>query len=132
MTIVFADAAYYIALVSARDQHANAALSFADSYLGRYCTTTAVLTEVANILSKLATRPAMNQLWDSLRGDEVVDLVFVDETLWSRAADLYRRRADKEWSLTDCISFLVMWDREINEAVTSDHHFTQAGFTILM
>lgn len=132
MTTVFADAAYYVALISARDQHASAARSFAADYLGRYCTTTAVLTEVANTLSKAMTRRAMDRLWDSLLGDDTVDVVFLDEPLWIRAVDLYRQRIDKEWSLTDCISFLVMWDREITEAVTADHHFEQAGFTILM
>jgi uncharacterized protein len=132
MTAVFADAAFYVALVSARDQHAAAARSFADGYFGHYCTTTAVLTEVANTLSRRPTRRSMTQLWDSLRDDDMVDLVFVDEELWMRAFDFYQQRSDKEWSLTDCISFLVMWDREITEAVTADHHFEQAGFTKLM
>jgi len=46
--------------------------------------------------------------------------------------DLYASRPDKEWSLTDCISFAVMQDLGLNDALTGDHHFTQAGFTILL
>jgi len=45
---------------------------------------------------------------------------------------LYQQRPDKEWGLTDCISFVVMQEQGISEAFTSDHHFTQAGFTILL
>jgi predicted nucleic acid-binding protein len=45
---------------------------------------------------------------------------------------LYRERPDKEWALTDCVSFIVMEDRGISEALTTDEHFHQAGFQALM
>jgi predicted nucleic acid-binding protein len=45
---------------------------------------------------------------------------------------LYGQRADKSWSLTDCISFAVMEARGIRQALTADHHFTQAGFVALL
>ena len=54
-----------------------------------------------------------------------------EELLW-RGFALYRSREDKEWSLTDCISFIVMADEALTEALTGDHHFTQAGFTALL
>jgi uncharacterized protein len=41
-------------------------------------------------------------------------------------------RRDKEWSLTDCISFVVMKERGLTEALTADHHFEQAGFKALL
>ena len=46
--------------------------------------------------------------------------------------DLYDSRNDKQWSLTDCISFVVMQDYEITDALTGDHHFEQAGFRALL
>jgi predicted nucleic acid-binding protein len=52
--------------------------------------------------------------------------------LFKRGVELFRTRRDKEWSLTDCISFLVMQQRGISDALTHDHHFEQAGFTILL
>jgi len=45
---------------------------------------------------------------------------------------MYQRRPDKNWSLTDCISFVVMQDHGITEALTGDHHFEQAGFVALL
>ena len=44
----------------------------------------------------------------------------------------FAARPDKEWSLTDCISFVAMNERDITDALTSDHHFEQAGFRILL
>lgn len=52
--------------------------------------------------------------------------------LLAEGIDLFRRRSDKEWALTDCISFVVMNDEKLAEALTADHHFEQAGFTILL
>lgn len=49
----------------------------------------------------------------------------------SPPARLYDARPDKSWSLTDCISFVVMAERDLTEPLTGDHHFDQAGFTAL-
>ena len=46
--------------------------------------------------------------------------------------DLYRHRKDKDWSLTDCISFAAMTDEGLTEALTADRHFEQAGFVALL
>jgi predicted nucleic acid-binding protein len=54
------------------------------------------------------------------------------DALFSAGLELYRRRADKSWSLTDCMSFVVMWREGITEALTGDHHFEQAGFVALL
>jgi predicted nucleic acid-binding protein len=52
--------------------------------------------------------------------------------LFDAGLELYSRRPDKEWSLTDCISFVVMEEHGLTEALTTDHHFEQAGFTALL
>lgn len=52
--------------------------------------------------------------------------------LLDNALDLYHQHADKEWTLTDCISFVVMREQELTEALTQDHHFEQAGFVALL
>ena len=52
--------------------------------------------------------------------------------LYAAGLNLYRRRRDKLWQLTDCISFAVMKEQHVREALTGDQHFEQAGFTALL
>jgi uncharacterized protein len=54
------------------------------------------------------------------------------QTLFEQGIAYYAARADKDWSLTDCISFIVMAEQQITEALTGDHHFEQAGFRALL
>ena len=61
-----------------------------------------------------------------------VEIVFTDKRLWNTAWQLYEMHKDKEWSLTDCISMVVMKERQISEVLTKDHHFEQAGFVKLL
>jgi predicted nucleic acid-binding protein len=65
----------------------------------------------------------------ALRPD--VQIVSASHDLFAAAWDLYTRRPDKEWSLTDCTSFVVMQRHGLTDALTGDHHFEQAGFTVL-
>jgi uncharacterized protein len=64
--------------------------------------------------------------------DAAIDVVFVDRNLHSAAVNLLRRRPDKLWSLCDAVSFVLMPERGIREALTTDHHFEQAGFVQLL
>ncbi len=64
--------------------------------------------------------------------NNAIEVVFVEETLFRAGLDHYLARPDKEWSLTDCISFDVMERYKIAEALTGDKHIEQAGFTALL
>ena len=68
----------------------------------------------------------------ALEADPKVDIVPLSESLYTHAIQLYRERPDKEWGLTDCVSFLAMQDRRLTEALTTDVHFQQAGFRALL
>ena len=67
-----------------------------------------------------------------LMGSAQFEIVPADNHWFRLGLDLYRRRPDREWSLTDCISFEIMRTRGLTEALTTDHHFTQAGFRALL
>lgn len=67
-----------------------------------------------------------------VRANPHLEVVAVDHELFARAVTFYTSRADKEWGLTDCISFVVMQDRGITEALSADVHFVQAGFRALL
>jgi hypothetical protein len=132
---VFLDTAYAIALSSPNDQFHARAVELAEQLeaLGtRLVTTRAVLLEIGNALAKPRYRQAAVQLLAALEADPKVDIVPLSESLYVRAIQLYRERPDKEWGLTDCVSFLAMQDRRLTEVLTTDVHFQQAGFRALL
>ena len=95
-------------------------------------TTSLVLIELADGLSRLQHRVLAIQIVDRLRDSDRVEIVQSDESLESRAWQLFRERSDKEWGMTDCVTMTLMADRGIDDALTEDHHFEQAGFTVLL
>jgi predicted nucleic acid-binding protein len=132
MTQFFADTSYLVALFSPRDQHHAAALKIVKSVSPSVVITEFVLLEFANALSHVGARTRAMELWRHLRGNESTEIVPASHRLLQRGFDLYCSRPDKEWSLTDCISFVVMEDRGLSDALTADRHFQQAGFNALL
>lgn len=131
----FLDASYAIALSSARDLHHARAVALADRLAEagtRLVTSRAVLLEVGNALARLQYREAASRLLDAIESDPHVQIVPLSDELYRRALDLYRSRPDKEWGLTDCVSFTVMSDRGLADALTADEHFRQAGVRALL
>ncbi len=132
MKPVFADSFYYLAVINADDAAHDRAVRLSDSLGGLVVTTAWVLTEVADALAAPEQRPGFLALLQTLRDDPEVTIVPPDERVFEAGIELYSRRPDKGWSLTDCISFVVMREQEITEALTGDHHFEQAGFMALL
>jgi predicted nucleic acid-binding protein len=67
-----------------------------------------------------------------IRASSRVKVVSLDSGLMRRGLELMRNRPDKDWSLADCISFVVMEEMGLREALTGDRHFEQAGFKALL
>lgn len=97
-----------------------------------FVTSTAVLNEVANALCKPKYRDSVVEFYKRLQKSQRVKIVFVDEKLWSSGWILYENRPDKEWSLTDCISIVIMQQQNIKDTLTNDKHFEQAGFNAIL
>ncbi len=134
-TEVFLDTAFAIALVSANDRFHAQAMLLADRLEAsgtRSVTTRAVLLEIGNALARRRFRHAAVMLLDSLEADPNIEIIPLSEQLYQRALHLYRERPDKEWGLTDCISFTAVQERGTTEALTADEHFQQAGFRALL
>lgn len=128
MTPRFADTYYFVALLADRDQHHERVTAFDRSNRSRLVTTRWVLAELANALAGSAARQTVATFLLELEEDRSIRLAGNSDDLYQRGLLLYSERPDKAWSLTDCISFLVMADQGIREALTEDHHFAQAGF----
>lgn len=88
--------------------------------------------EVANMLAGTKARRQCAAFLRELSRAPDTRIIPDSEELFQRGLSLYEARTDKGWSLTDCISFLVMSDENLTDALTGDHHFEQAGFTKLL
>jgi predicted nucleic acid-binding protein len=135
MAEVFIDAVAWIAMINTRDSlHQKAMSVFRDLRRQNYSfvTTEFVLMELANALSSPDFRNKVSIFIDGLQQSDSVEVVGGTSDLFSLGFELYRVRLDKEWSLTDCSSFIVMENRQLTTAFTEDHHFEQAGFVKLL
>jgi predicted nucleic acid-binding protein len=132
MTERFADSFVFLAMLNRKDRRHKAAVSALNKSREPLVTTAWVLTELADGLCAAKSRAVFVALEDKLRNDPRVTIVTADARVYDAGLELYRERPDKDWSLTDCISFVVMRERGIVEAWTGDHHFEQAGFVALL
>lgn len=135
---VFIDTAGWLALGNRSDQwHVRAVQTYQQIVRERWhrLTTEAVIIETCNALRKPLLRPLALALVDNIYKAERlghVEIVHISSGLLYQGLRLFRERKDKDWSLTDCISFVVMKERQIFHAFTTDNHFEQAGFERLL
>lgn len=129
----FADSFYFLALRNPKDEgHAKAVAATANLAPRKLVTTPWILAEVGDALAKPANRLGFAQLMQMLSANPNVVVVPSTQPLFDEGVSFYNARPDKEWSLTDCISFVVMTQLGITEALTGDHHFEQAGFVAIL
>jgi len=130
MTETFVDSSFWIALLNPRDaMHGMAARCACPPKL---VTTTAIILEVMGAFSSRKYRPIAVEFRKSHDVDPTLAIVPLRNELLELSLKLFHARTDKDWSFTDCISFVTMQERGINDALTADHHFEQAGFQILL
>ena len=131
MTKVFGDTFYFLALLNKRDEAHDKAVEYA-ACIEQLVTTEWVLTELADGLASSRQREMFLKTRQELLDDGDVLVVPLDMELYDEGINLFASRPDKDWSLTDCISFVVMRREGLSEALTGDHHFEQAGFIVLL
>ena len=132
---VFLDTSFSIAIAIARDEFHERAIELADrieTENTEIVTTQAIILETGNALSKLKYRQSAVGIIQHLESDPHTSIISLTDELYHKVFELFRNRPDKEWGLIDCISFVVMREREITDALTADEHFIQAGFRALL
>lgn len=139
MKFVFVDTHYWIARANPKDQWHQAAKN-ADQELGDCIriTTDGVLTEFLGALGGKGgsggphLRNVAIKMVRAIMGNPNVQVVPETRKLFLKGLDFYEKRNDKEYSLVDCISMIVMQEKGLNEVLTNDHHFAQEGFSVLI
>jgi uncharacterized protein len=135
MRFVFADTAYWIAIIHPRDGLHQRAVEVSNALVPfKIVTSEMVLVEVLNTFSNRGPhlREAAVKTILEITNDPTIDVAPQTQRLFREALGLYQTRIDKEWSLTDCASFTIMNKRNIDEALTADHHYGQNGFKALL
>jgi uncharacterized protein len=124
--LVFADTYYFLARLNSADSHRARVLAYSGQTRARLLTTEWVLLELADTLAKTRFRKIIRDYLKYL--DANAEVVQVDDRLRQAALNLYHQHDDKAWSLTDCLSFVVMREHSATTALNGDRHFIQAGF----
>ena len=135
MKKVFVDTSGWIALVNTTDSFHSRAK---DLYIGlladgyRFITHQGVMLEIGNGLSAISNRPIAIGLQKKFEVADHYELISLNSQLFDAAWKLFEERSDKDWGIVDCLSFVVMTQFDLTEALTTDRHFEQAGFRKLL
>lgn len=132
MNAVFADTSFYQALLNSRDRWHSAARALSRELRRPVITSEYVLCELGALMSRGTLRPLFLELVRELDAARQVEIVHASHNHFLAGKNVFADRSDKSWSLTDCISFVIMQEHNIVEALTTDHHFQLAGFRSLL
>jgi len=130
---LFLDTAFIQAILNRHDQYHSQAKKLLPQVrkAQEVWLTEAILMEVGNALSAFNRQQVANFIHQCYQTDNI-QIVSISTTLFESGLSLYESRLDKTWGLVDCISFVVMRQQGLIDAITSDRHFVQAGFRALL
>jgi predicted nucleic acid-binding protein len=134
MSIIFADSFYWIALLSSKDTWHSRVIEWSQSNPNQSLVITdGIIDEIFAHFSKQGDiiRGKVIELYQSILDDPSIQLISYNQELRQAGIELYQKRPDKGYSLTDCISMIVMKKLNISEVLTNDKHFSQEGFVII-
>ncbi len=132
---VYVDTAALIALVHKRDSFHEKSVTVYKKLHNRntrFVTTRAVLLEIGNTFSRSSQRPLAISIFRLVNDSPFWEVLPVDGKWFTAGMELFQRRNDKDWSLTDGIGIVVAEAYSVKKVFTSDRHFKQAGFKILL
>ncbi len=132
MTPVFVDTSYCLALFGPRDCHHAKAVELCITLRRPIIVTEFVLLELGGAMSRGSDRQTFIDLLPRLEADPNAFVIPASQQLFRQGYRLFANRHDKDWSLTDCTSFAVMEEHGLRDALTTDRHFEQAGFNMLL
>ncbi len=127
----FLDTYTLVALIDIRDQGHRKVKEYWDSMDRQMVIAEYILIELADSLPEPEFRKQVIEMIQRIKSNLLFEYIPGTPELFDLGLQLYSNRPDKAWSLTDCISFVVMTERNIIEALTADHHYRQAGFNPL-
>lgn len=132
---VFVDTAGFLALWDAADEHHARALRLQSDLARarrRFLTSDYIVDETVTLLLVRHSHAAASDFLQTVTTTEWVQFEWIDSDRFHAAADFFTRHRDKEFSFTDCVSFALMRELDLQDSFTTDHHFRQAGFNPML
>ena len=132
---VLIDTAGFLSLWDAADQHHKRAAQLQTELTRkgrRFLTSDYVVDETVTLLLVRHSRAAAADFLQTVISSKALQLQWMDSDRFQAAASLFTRHNDKQWSFTDCASFALMHELRLSDCFTTDHHFRQAGFNVLL
>ncbi len=132
--IFFVDSSFIYALLNQRDEFHGQALLVNNKFQAndQFVLTDTIVFESCSLLAALGARESIIDFLDDMMMSEQYLIIHTDKELFYQAYDTFKGYKDKEWSLVDCLSFLVMQEQGIQYALTADRHFEQMGFIAVL
>jgi uncharacterized protein len=127
---IFVDTGAWYAAMVRRDRDHEAAKQFLKNNALLLITTDYVMDETVTLLLSRVGHSYAVRFLDMLQTSQKIQLVYLTPRQIAATAALFRERADKQWSFTDCSSFILMQEHQIQTAFAFDEHFRQAGFQV--
>ena len=135
VSATFIDTSGFYALLAAKDQQHAAARAFmqrAAATQQTLITTDYILDETATLLMARGLKQLIASFFEQVLSSKACQIEWTDSARFLAVVRFLNQHQDKNWSFTDCLSFVVMRDLGLQQALTKDHHFQQAGFTVLL
>jgi predicted nucleic acid-binding protein len=132
----FVDTGGWAAWINPRDVHHQKAVELINEVWqaeGRLVTTNLVLIELSALMIRMKiAKSTQVDLIQEVYLDPSIEVTFIDAVREASAWTLWKSRLDKDWTMVDCSSFILMEEYQLVDALTPDHHFQQAGFNRLL
>lgn len=132
---VFGDTSFFFALVAKRDPAHRLAVAAYEKLLragARVVTTDYIVDETLTLTKTRVAGRSSLALLDRIESSEAIDLELLGSDRFAASKQYFRKHSDRGYSFTDCTSFVVMDELEIRAALTTDKHFAEAGFEVLL
>lgn len=133
--IYFIDTSFIIALASRRDSKHQKALEISSQIKEnqiKLVTSEFIIIELCNSFAKANLKRSAIEIVDSMYQDTNIEIIKLSDKYFQAGLDIYRKALDKNWSLVDCISFHILNEKGVKNVLSSDKHFIQAGFNVLI
>jgi len=132
---ILVDTAGFLSLWDASDQYHKRAVQVQAELsrkAGRFLTTDYIVDETATLLLVRHSHAAAADFLQTVLASQSLLIQWIDSDRFQRAARFFDQHDDKQWSFTDCVSFILMHELKLTDCFTTDHHFRQAGFNALL